>query len=335
MTSTAETIFTETEGLRGELSHDFGPIFDALLAFTKRQASSTEASAITSKATELAAATAKSAEAALQSLPIASLKEAVAAAGAAARGTDVKTLATVAAAVLLTSALLALTRGASIEVSALDALDDILLKGALLVDIRSASDAAARGVVLPGRATRSLVSAPLDAGELGVERGKIRDAKRVELALWALKVANLKAVSGRTLYLLGANGRDAVAAAGALSRAGIRSVRVVAGGYQSWERSSLPVQSTASRESARTAVPVRAEVLSAEKPARAPPQPRRLNLIQAAAVEVEALPKAQPRLPAAAKGLSKDKVNMPQIARQGTTVASRGVIKKTTSSGRP
>eukprot|EP00897_Mesotaenium_endlicherianum_P011002 jgi/Mesen1/9930/ME000070S09214 len=143
----------------------------------------------------------------------------------------------------LGSALASNVRGYRGNFSAAQALDLLATQDYLLIDVRADKEKARSGTPsLPRNAKKKLVSVPVE--ELPSKlKGQLRNTRKVEAELCAIKIAALKRIGkGSRVILIDSNGDIAKTIAKALSSLGFGSVYVVTDGVdgsKGWVQSQL------------------------------------------------------------------------------------------------
>jgi len=143
-------------------------------------------------------------------------------------------------------------RGFAGELTAAQTLDLLSSSDWTLVDIRSEREKAKSGLPsLPRPAKKKFVTIPLEEVPSKL-RGQIRNARKVEAELTAIKIASLKRISkGSKIVLLDSYGGSAKAVAKALSGLGFSKAYIVKDGVDGgsgWIQSQLATEPYESRE---------------------------------------------------------------------------------------
>lgn len=138
-------------------------------------------------------------------------------------------------------------RGFKGELTALQALDLLSKEDYTLIDVRSEKEKAKSGVPsLPRNAKNKFLPIPVEevAGKL---RGQLRNVRKVEAEITALKVASLKRINkGSRLVIIDSNGDIAKVIARSLSALGFNNTWVITDGFdggRGWIQSRLGTES--------------------------------------------------------------------------------------------
>lgn len=143
-----------------------------------------------------------------------------------------------------------LARGYAGDVSALKALDLLMSKEALLVDVRGPAEVVSGGTALLPSGKSNLLACPLDVTASAKLRARLPNAAALEAKTTARIIAAFKAVRGKGQQIIvmdGNGGGLASSVARSLGELGFSNAYVLKGGFQGrggWKDSGLGVDST-------------------------------------------------------------------------------------------
>lgn len=138
-------------------------------------------------------------------------------------------------------------RGYKGDLSPAQALDMVTSQGYLIIDVRSENDKAKAGVPqLPSNAKNKIIALPLEELPNKI-KGMVRNAKRAEAEIAALKISYLKRIGkGSNIVVMDSYGDNSKIVAKTLNSVGFKNCWVMAGGFsgrKGWAQSRLGTDS--------------------------------------------------------------------------------------------
>ncbi|XP_048548083.1 calcium sensing receptor, chloroplastic [Triticum urartu] len=138
-------------------------------------------------------------------------------------------------------------RGYKGDLSPAQALDMVTSQGYLIIDVRTENDKAKAGVPqLPSNAKNKIIALPLEELPNKI-KGMVRNAKRAEAEIAALKISYLKRIGkGSNIVVMDSYGDNSKTVAKTLNSVGFKNCWVMAGGFsgrKGWAQSRLGTDS--------------------------------------------------------------------------------------------
>lgn len=138
-------------------------------------------------------------------------------------------------------------RGYKGDLSPAQALDMVASQGYLIIDVRTENDKAKAGVPqLPSNAKNKIIALPLEELPNKI-KGMVRNAKRAEAEIAALKISYLKRIGkGSNIVVMDSYGDNSKIVAKTLNSVGFKNCWVMAGGFsgrKGWAQSRLGTDS--------------------------------------------------------------------------------------------
>nr|BAJ86075.1 predicted protein [Hordeum vulgare subsp. vulgare] len=138
-------------------------------------------------------------------------------------------------------------RGYKGDLNPAQALDMVTSQGYLIIDVRSENDKGKAGVPqLPSNAKNKIISLPLEELPNKI-KGMVRNAKRAEAEIAALKISYLKRIGkGSNIVVMDSYGDNSKIVAKTLNSVGFKNCWVMAGGFsgqKGWAQSRLGTDS--------------------------------------------------------------------------------------------
>lgn len=138
-------------------------------------------------------------------------------------------------------------RGYKGDLSPAQALDMVTSQGYLIIDVRSENDKGKAGVPqLPSNAKNKIIALPLEELPNKI-KGMVRNAKRAEAEIAALKISYLKRIGkGSNIVVMDSYGDNSKIVAKTLNSVGFKNCWVMAGGFsgrKGWAQSRLGTDS--------------------------------------------------------------------------------------------